>query len=114
MLIDFPGKFIVEFPADDTHDHTACCDKAWNCDQEGFDVWPDVFSLEFWYIRPSLSGDPVFRFKSICGVVNLIHLNGSVDKKGKVENTNSDDLNRILQTKSIVTEDNQEDHSKDK
>ena len=111
MLIDFPRKLIVQLPADNTHDHAACCDKARNCYQEGLNVLPDFFFLKLWYIRPSHS-EAVFRFQSVCGVVNLVHLNSSVDKKGKVENADSNDLNGILQAKGVVTEYNQEDHGK--
>jgi len=47
------------------------------------------------------------------GIVNLIHLDGSVDKQRSIENANAYDLNGVLQSKCIIAKNYKEYMPKD-
>lgn len=109
MLVDGPCKFVIQLPTNNAHQHGRQGDYAGNCNQRRLNHWPDIF-LDT-KIGRALSNTKLPQ-EIVC-VVNLIHLDGGVDKQCSIENANAYDLNGVLQSKCIIAKNYKEYMPKD-
>lgn len=85
VLVNCPGKFVIQFPRDETECYRTQRKNAGHCDQERLNIMSKArFNLS------SLVQD-------LNGAINLVVLDGSVYKETQVVKTKSDDLNRVLE-----------------
>ncbi len=90
MLVNRPGEFVVQFPRNDRHQHRDQSNDARN-------------SNEKWlFLIPNGCIDEILGAKLFNGFIDLIHLHRGVDQKTNVVDAKPDDLDCILQTKSVI------------
>jgi len=94
VLIDGPGKFIIELPGNEGHDNGEESDNTWNGEQVWMHVIPDICFLV--HVVQTLQGMDC--------LVDLIVLNGSIDKHAKIIDAKPDDLDGIFKSQGVVDE----------
>jgi len=109
MLVDAPCKLIVQLPADNAHENSRKCDHTRNSDEERSNGAPNVRLHKLLICVLGL-----IRRQGIIGIIDLVHLNGGIDEHRKVEDADTDDLDRVLKTEGIVAKSNQENMGEDK
>ncbi len=95
MLVNRPGKFIIEFPSNYRQDYSEKGDDAWHRHQKRLYISPDG---RIWL-------DVVGICESSYGLVNLVVLNRRIDKHANIIDANPDDLNGVFQSQRIVDQD---------
>lgn len=93
VLIDSPGKLVIQFPGDEGHQDGAKSHQTGLHDQEWLDIGPEC------------QVDHVILLQLHDGVVNLVHLDRGVHQDSDVVDAETDDLNGVLKAEGIVDQD---------
>jgi len=84
VLVDCPGKLVIQLPRHETECYRTQRKNAGYCDQERL------------YIVSKTGFDLCSLVQDLNGAINLVVLDGCVYEKTQVVKTKSDDLNRVL------------------
>ncbi len=97
MLVNGPRKLIIEFPCNKCKAHCSNSNQDWDCNQVGLYLWPQqlTFNEVTWAL---------LLVQIEHSLLNLLDLYRRVDQHAKVIKTQSNDLNRILETQGIINE----------
>ena len=98
MLVDRPGKLVVQLPGDEGHEHRSDCEHAGYGDQERIGLAEEVLSRGL---------------KRIESIAELVLLDRGVDQLGDVQQTYADDLDRVLETQGVDDQDELVDTAED-
>lgn len=92
VLVNRPGEFVVQFPRNDRHQHRDQPNDTRNSNEKWLFLVPNGCIDEILGARAKLFN----------GFIDLILLYRGVDQKTNVIDAKPDDLNCILQTKSVI------------
>ena len=86
MFVDRPGKFVIELPGHNRHQDGAQSENTGDCNEKRLDIPP--------YVLMSQARFP----KILIGLPDLVHLNCRINQQGAIEDTKTDNLNRVSQS----------------
>jgi hypothetical protein len=113
MLVDSPCKFIVQLPAYDAHQHGRQSNDTGDRNQRRLNDGPNVpGNGRCGKPRIGRRPNPKLRQSGI-RIMNLVHLDSRVNKHRGIENTDTNDLDGVLQSKRIVTQNHKKQMGKD-
>ncbi len=92
VLVDGPGKLVVELPGDEAKSQGCDGHEHRDGDEHGLDGEPEV------------GGDEVLVVEDLCGVSDLVVLDGGVDHDADVVDDEADDLDGVLQAQGVPDE----------
>lgn len=95
MLVNGPCKLIVELPRDKGQDCSSDSDQDWDSNQVWLNAWPQKLTLDqvTWAL---------VAVKMPHCLIDLADLNRRVDEQSEVVETQSNDLNGILEAQGII------------
>lgn len=94
VLQNIPSELLIQLPGNETEADSTDGNNAGNSNQNALYILPNIEIL-----------NSILSFQDRDSFVHLVNLNRGINHQGEVCDTNSDDLNRILDAESVPNED---------
>jgi hypothetical protein len=92
VLVNGPGKLVVQLPSLKCKQKGRKGHQTRQGNQQRTDLWPKRGQHE------------VLSPQALCGVLDLVKLNGGIDEDAEVVDDETDDLNRVLEAQGVPYE----------